>query len=74
MRAMRIIQTTATQWGLQLPLRAMLRTAGGHSAPKQTHGLSAAGSDWPIKRCANTPSGAQPSCARHGGHEVMVSA
>lgn len=71
MCAMRIIKTTATQWGLQLPLRALLRTAGGNSAPKQANGIGATGCDWPMQRSANPPSRAQPSGARHGGIEVM---
>ena len=74
MRAMSIIQTTAAQWGLRLPLRAMLCTSGGHGAPKQTHGIGATGRDWPLQRSANTPSSAQPSGARYGGLDVMEAA
>lgn len=74
MRAMSIIQTTAVQWGLQPPLCALLCTAGGHGAPKQTHGIHTAGRDWTLQRSAHAPSSAQPSGARYGGLDVMEAA
>lgn len=64
MRAMRIIQTTATQWGLQLPMRALLCAAGGYGTPKQAHGQGHAGGDCTISTGAIAPRCAEPSRTR----------
>ena len=65
MRSMQVIKTTAAEWGLQLPLREVLRKAGQVSAPKQANGKHNAGGHCQIHRLT-TPSGhTEPSCTRH---------
>lgn len=71
MRTLRIITTTATQWGLQLPLRPLMRTAGGHSAPKQAHGQGHAGGNRTFPESTSTARHPQPSGIEHDAGEMM---
>lgn len=71
MRTLRIITTTAAQWGLQLPVRPLLRTAGGHSAPKQAHGQGHAGSHRTFPASTSTTRHPQPSSIEHDADELM---
>ncbi len=48
MSAMRIIQTTAQEWDLQLPVRSVLRPAGVECAPRQAPSVSDVGCDFEI--------------------------
>lgn len=46
--SLRVIQATSHEWGIQLPVRPLLRAPGAIRAPKQKAGVRDVGRDSPI--------------------------
>lgn len=74
MRTLRIIQTTAIQWGVQLPLRPLLRTSSSHCTSKQAHGQGHVGSHRTFPESPSTARHPQPSGIEHDAVEMMEAA